>query len=98
MRQAYTLYDHHAELTLALDAGSPAWHEWLEQAASFAFRSQRGAYTARREQLKLGDQYWYAYQRSQKHVRKQYLGISEALSLRLLDSVVSRAGYSPRSP
>ena len=86
-RQIYTLYDHHAELTLTLDEGSPTWREWLEQRASFAFRGQRGAYTARREQIKPGDWYWYAYQRSQKHVRKKYLGKSEALSLRRLEEV-----------
>ncbi len=67
-RQAYTLYDNQAELSLTLDAGSPAWREWLEQTASFAFRGQRGDYTARREQIKQGDWYWYAYQRSQKRV------------------------------
>src|SRR5579859_4085199 len=87
-RQAYTLYDQHAEL--ALDTGSSAWCEWLEQTASFAFRGQRGAYTARREQVKPGDWYWYAYQRTQKHVRKKYLGKSEALSPRRLEEVAGR--------
>src|SRR5204863_3561694 len=89
-RQAYTLHDHEAQLNLTLDTGSPTWREWLEQTASFAFRGQRGAYTARREQIKPGDWYWYAYQRSQKHVRKQYLGKSEALSLRRLEEVAER--------
>jgi LuxR family transcriptional regulator, maltose regulon positive regulatory protein len=88
--QAYTLHDHHAELNLTLDAGSPTWHEWLEHTTSFAFRGQSGAYTARREQIKPGDWYWYAYQRSQKRVRKQYLGKSEALSLLRLEEVAAR--------
>jgi LuxR family maltose regulon positive regulatory protein len=89
-RQIYTLVDHHEELDLTLDVGSPTWCEWLEQATSFAFRGQLGAYTARREQIKPGDWYWYAYQRSQKRVRKQYLGKSEALSLRRLEEVAER--------
>ena len=61
VRQAYIWYDHHAELNLTLDVGSPAWREWLEQTASFAFHGQRGVYIARREQIKPGDWYWYAY-------------------------------------
>ena len=67
-----------------------AWHEWLEQAIPFAFRGQRGAYTARREQIKPGDWYWYAYQRSQKRVQKKYLGKSEAISLQRLEEVAAR--------
>jgi LuxR family maltose regulon positive regulatory protein len=90
VRQAYTLVDHHTELNLTLDVGSPIWRTWLEQTASFAFRGQRGAYTARKEQIKPGDWYWYAYQRSQKRVQKQYLGKSEALSLRRFEEVAER--------
>jgi len=82
VRQVYTLSDRHAGVTLTLDDGSPTWREWLERTASFAFRGHRGAYTARREQIKPGDWYWYAYHRSQKRLRKKYLGKSEALSLR----------------
>ncbi|HEY1350888.1 MAG TPA: LuxR C-terminal-related transcriptional regulator [Ktedonobacteraceae bacterium] len=65
------------------------WRECLEQAVSFAFRGQRGAYTARREQIKPGYWYWYAYQRSQKRVQKKYLGKSEALSLQRLEEVAA---------
>lgn len=88
--QAYTLSDRQAESTLTLDEASPTWRECLEQMASFAFHGQRGAYTARREQIKPGDWYWYAYQRSQKRVRKKYLGKSEALSLQRLEEVAER--------
>ena len=89
IHQTYTLSNRHTGMTLTFDESSPAWREWLEQAASFAFRGQRGAYTARREQIKPGDWYWYAYQRSQKRVRKKYLGKSEALSLQRLEEVAS---------
>jgi LuxR family maltose regulon positive regulatory protein len=86
-RQAYTLSDRQKEQTLTFDGDSPAWYQWLEQSASFAFRGQRGTYTARREQIKPGDWYWYAYQRTQKRVRKKYLGKSAALSLGRLEEV-----------
>ena len=85
--QSYTLSDRHGELSLLFDESSPTWYVWLEQTTSFAFRGQSGVYTARREQIKPGDCYWYAYQRSQKRVRKKYLGKSEALSLRRLEEV-----------
>lgn len=94
-RQGYTLHDRQAELDFALDAGSPEWCEWLERTASFAFRGQRGAYTARREQIKPGDWYWYAYQRVGKRVRKQYLGKSEALSLLRFEEIAERFSNRP---
>jgi LuxR family maltose regulon positive regulatory protein len=90
VHQTYTLYDRHAEMTLTFDEGSLIWREWLEQTTSFAFRGQGGAYTARREQIKPGDWYWYAYQRSHKRVRKKYLGKDEALSLQRLEEVATR--------
>jgi LuxR family maltose regulon positive regulatory protein len=85
VHHTYTLSDSHAEAILTFDEDSPAWHAWLEQAASFAFQGQEGSYTARREQIKPGDWYWYAYQRSRKRVRKKYLGKSAALSPQRLE-------------
>lgn len=90
VHQTYILSDHYTEMTLTFEEDSQVWREWLEQAASFAFRGQKGAYTARREQVKPGDWYWYAYQRSQRRVRKKYLGKSEVLSLQRLEEVAAR--------
>ncbi|HEU5227206.1 MAG TPA: LuxR C-terminal-related transcriptional regulator [Ktedonobacteraceae bacterium] len=90
IHQTYTLSDRSIETTLTFDKSSPVWHEWLEQATSFAFRGRKGSYTARREQIKPGDWYWYAYQRSQKRVQKKYLGKSTALSLQRLEEVAAR--------
>ncbi|MBV9257655.1 MAG: LuxR family transcriptional regulator, partial [Ktedonobacteraceae bacterium] len=95
VHQGYTLYDRHVGVTLPLDEGSLAWREWLEQATSFAFHGQRGTYTARREQIKPDDWYWYAYQRSQKRVRKKYLGKSAALSLQRLEEVAASFNHRP---
>ncbi|GHO70372.1 hypothetical protein KSC_092640 [Ktedonobacter sp. SOSP1-52] len=87
-RQAYILCDQHAEVKeIVLEADASAWQEVLAQAASFAFRGRQGTYTARREQVKQGDWYWYAYQRSQKRVRKKYLGKGEVLTLQRLEEV-----------
>ncbi len=86
-RQAYTLYNHHTELDLVLGLDTPTWREWLEQVASFAFRGQKGTYTARKEQIKQSDWYWYAYQRAQKRVRKKYVGKSAALTVQRLEEV-----------
>ncbi|GHO89456.1 LuxR C-terminal-related transcriptional regulator [Dictyobacter formicarum] len=88
--QTYTLSDRQAKLDLMLDLDSPTWYTWLEQTDSFAFHGQNGAYTARREQVKQGDWYWYAYQRTQKHVRKRYLGKSEALTLQRLEEIAKQ--------
>ncbi len=90
IHQTYTLSDRSTETILTFDKSSPVWHEWLEQATSFAFRGQKGSYTARREQIKPGDWYWYAYQRFQKRVQKKYLGKSAALSLQRLEEVAAR--------
>jgi ATP/maltotriose-dependent transcriptional regulator MalT len=89
-RQAYVLSDHQTKLDLALDGDSTTWQAWLKQATSFAFRGQGGSYTARRERVKKGGWYWYAYRRSQKRVRKQYLGKSDALSLQRLEEIAER--------
>ncbi|EFH83191.1 LuxR C-terminal-related transcriptional regulator [Ktedonobacter racemifer] len=87
-RQTYILCDQHTKMEeLALEAHASAWQEFLVQAASFAFRGRQGTYTARREQVKQGDWYWYAYQRSQKRVRKKYLGKGEVLTLQRLEEV-----------
>ncbi|GHO49124.1 LuxR C-terminal-related transcriptional regulator [Ktedonospora formicarum] len=88
--QTYTLSDNHAKTDLPFDMDSPAWRTWLEQADSFAFQGQNGTYTARREQVKQGDWYWYAYQRVQKQVLKKYLGKSEALTLRRLEEIAEQ--------
>lgn len=87
--RAYTLYNRQAEATFQFDEASLVWDECLKQAASFAFQGQKGTYTARKEQIKPGDWYWYAYQRDEKRVRKKYLGKSEALSLQRLEEVAA---------
>ena len=97
-RQIYTLRDSHTQLESTLNLDSPQWHTWLEHTPSFAFVGQHGTYTVRREQIKQGDWYWYAYQRVQKRVRKKYLGKSEALTLQRFEEVAEQfqAGQTRR--
>ena len=48
-----------------LTVGTLAWYAWLSTATAFAFRSEVGTFTARREQAghKRGGWYWRAYRK-----------------------------------
>jgi hypothetical protein len=48
-----------------LTVDPPAWYAWLSTAKTFAFRSEVGTFTARKEQTgnKRGGWYWRAYNR-----------------------------------
>ncbi|HEY7415364.1 MAG TPA: AAA family ATPase, partial [Ktedonobacteraceae bacterium] len=60
---------------------------WLHSVDAFAFRGCAGAYTVRRERIRTGNRYWYAYRRVGGRVQKHYLGKSEALTLERLEQV-----------
>ena len=59
--QAYQLQETREQAQLQIVPESPAWFAWLDQVSSFAFRGQRGHYTARKESRPRGEAYWYAY-------------------------------------
>src|SRR5581483_1368451 len=61
---------------------TPEWYEWLTTATSFAFVSERGSFTARKEQVrsKRGGWYWKAYRKQQGKLSRAYLGKSEELT------------------
>src|SRR5438067_813213 len=65
----------------AILVGSVAWYTWLNDTAaqSFAFRSDHGTLTARREGQH-GHWYWYAYRTRHGHLHKAYLGKPEELT------------------
>ncbi|HZU00444.1 MAG TPA: hypothetical protein VFA10_12310, partial [Ktedonobacteraceae bacterium] len=74
-----------------IQVGSEAWYAWLNEPTtrSFAFHSQEGTLTARREQRQ-DTWYWYGYRSQDGHLHKVYLGKSEDLtSARLQEAVVS---------
>src|SRR5215469_972124 len=66
----------------AIEVGSESWYAWLTEPAtrSFAFHSQEGTLTARREQIHSA-WYWYAYRSQHGHLHKAYLGKPEELTL-----------------
>jgi len=71
-----------------IEVGSEAWYAWLNEpdTHSFAFRSQQGHFTARREHSH-SNWYWYAYRSKYGHLHKTYLGKSRDLTLeRLLEA------------
>jgi LuxR family transcriptional regulator, maltose regulon positive regulatory protein len=85
-----------------LTVGTAAWFAWLETASTFAFVSETGRFTARREQSgqKRGGWYWKAYHKQHGKLSSHYLGKSETLTLaRLQDAAqalaAAPAGVSP---
>src|SRR5438309_1730453 len=63
---------------------TPAWYAWLETASTFAFTSEAGSFTARKERAgnQRGGWYWKAYRMQQGKLSSRYLGKSETLSQR----------------
>ncbi len=61
---------------------TPEWYEWLTTATNFAFISEQGSFTARKEQVKSkrGGWYWKAYRKQQGKLSRTYLGKSEELT------------------
>ncbi|HEU5104093.1 MAG TPA: adenylate/guanylate cyclase domain-containing protein, partial [Roseiflexaceae bacterium] len=72
--------------------GTPAWYDWLETATAFAFTSQHGSFTARKERRTRGGWYWKAYRSRLGRLRRVYLGKARDLTLdRLNDTAASLA-------
>src|SRR5262249_39596840 len=97
--QTYQLQQTREHALLYIVPESPAWFGWLEQVSSFAFRGQRGHYTARKESRERGEAYWYAYLGTGQQLSKQYLGKSQELTLTRLEEVAANpTAQAPDSP
>ncbi len=74
-----------------LSVGTPAWYAWLSTATTFAFRSELGIFTARKEQAghKRGGWYWRAYRKRGGKLRSVYVGTSEESTLYRLRTVAA---------
>src|SRR5439155_25824641 len=74
---------------------TPAWYAWLETASTFAFSSDTGTFTARKERSgnKRGGWYWKAYRTQQGKLSSLYLGKSEALTLHRLNAVAQALAH-----
>ena len=79
----------HDEHEQVLVVETPAWYTWLESASTFAFTSEAGTFTARKERAgnQRGGWYWKAYRMQQGKLSSRYLGKSETLSLHRLQAV-----------
>src|SRR5215472_5154521 len=80
-----------------LTVGTPSWFAWLETASTFSFVSERGLFTARREQSghKRGGWYWKAYRKQHGKLSSRYLGKSETLTLARLQAVAQALAAPP---
>jgi predicted ATPase/DNA-binding CsgD family transcriptional regulator len=74
-----------------LSVGTPAWYAWLRTATTFAFLSEVGSFTARKEQAghKRGGWYWRAYRKRSGKLRSVYVGTSEESTLDRLRTVAA---------
>lgn len=85
--QAYALSGLPDAASLSPAPDTPAWFAWLAGATSFAFSGRSGAFTARKEAMRRGDRYWYAYLRTGHKLSKRYLGKTADLTLARLEQV-----------
>ena len=79
-----------------LVVGTPAWFAWLETATTFAFTSDTGTFTARKERAgnQRGGWYWKAYRTQHGKHSSLYLGKTEALTLERLNSVAQALAHT----
>jgi LuxR family transcriptional regulator, maltose regulon positive regulatory protein len=79
----------HQEHERVLTVDTPDWYAWLESASAFAYTSDEGRFTARRERAgnQRGGWYWKAYRSRRGKLASFYLGKSETLSVARLKAV-----------
>ncbi|PWT77755.1 MAG: hypothetical protein C5B60_02155, partial [Chloroflexi bacterium] len=84
-----TLTYQHEDQDHLLTVDTPDWYAWLESASTFAFTSEAGRFTARRERAgnQRGGWYWKAYRTRRGKLASLYLGKSETLTLSRLETV-----------
>lgn len=93
VREDTLLYQRNGQDYL-VTVGTPAWYIWLSTATSFAFRSEVGSFTARREQAghKRGGWYWRAYRKRDGQLHQTYLGTAQEVTLERLRMVAASLG------
>ena len=95
--QGEILVYYQDEQEQSLTVGSAAWFAWLETASTFAFVSETGRFTARREQSghKRGGWYWKAYRKQHGKLSSHYLGKAEIITLARLQAGVQALARAP---
>jgi LuxR family transcriptional regulator, maltose regulon positive regulatory protein len=94
-RLIYQQNEH--EQVLAVE--TPAWFAWLATASAFAFKSDNGTFTARKERAgnQRGGWYWKAYRTQHGKHFSLYLGKAEALTLERLNAVAQALAHTSNS-
>jgi len=82
----------------AIALGTPAWYAWLEQATTFAFISEQGSFTARKERSGRSGWYWKAYRKHKGTLHRAYLGKSAELTLERLNAIAADIARRARLP
>jgi class 3 adenylate cyclase len=82
-----------ADAATTIVVGSPAWYAWLEDAATFAFASAQGRFTARKERRGQTGWYWKAYRKHSGILHRAYLGKSTDLTYDHLTAIASELAY-----
>ena len=95
--QGETLSYRQGQQEQRLTVGTAAWFAWLETATAFAFVSEVGSFTARREQAgnQRGGWYWKAYRKHRGKLTTRYLGKPETLTLGHLREVARVLAAAP---
>jgi LuxR family transcriptional regulator, maltose regulon positive regulatory protein len=91
-----TLVYQQDEREQVLVVETPAWYAWLATATTFAFTSDSGTFTARKERAgnKRGGLYWKAYRTQHNKLSSLYLGKAEALTLERLNAVAQALAHA----
>ena len=81
-----------------LTVDTPAWYDWLEEVSTFAFVSDRGTFTARKELRQHGGAYWKAYRKREGKLHRAYLGKSHDMTLQRLNAVAAQLSGQGDTP
>jgi predicted ATPase/DNA-binding CsgD family transcriptional regulator len=81
-----------------LTVGTPAWYAWLEEISTFAFVSDMGTFTARKEPRQHGGAYWRAYRKRDGKLHRVYLGKSHDVTLERLNAVAAMLSGQDDTP
>src|SRR5256885_15753023 len=82
---SYLFWSDKGKLDITPDTAE--YFQWLEKLTSFHFKGRDGHFTARLEQKKPNETYWYAYRKAGKRQFKKYLGRTNRLTLARLEGI-----------
>jgi predicted ATPase/DNA-binding CsgD family transcriptional regulator len=94
--ETVTWYADGHEHQLAVD--TPAWYAWLEEVSTFAFVSDMGTFTVRKEPRQHGGVYWRAYRKRDGKLHRAYLGKSHDVTLERLNAVAAMLSGKGNTP